>query len=224
MKNLSTTVYFASDEFLLDERCFFYFYGKVSNYRKQKIDRLKMPEDKRLSLLAGLLLEYALNDVGEKSKEVLEGENGKPYLKDGDIYFSISHSGNVAACVVSKYPVGCDVEKVRKVDLKIAKRFFCEQEVDELYSLKNDSDRIDAFFRLWTLKESYVKAVGKGLAIPLNSFSVSLGNPPKIAGEKEEFFFSEITCFDGYKCAVCATTNEKVEQKVITLEQLKSVF
>ena len=224
MKNLSTTVYFASDEFLLDERWFLYFYGKVSNYRKRKIDRLKMPEDKRLSLLAGLLLEYALNDVGEKNREVLEDENGKPYLKDGDVYFSISHSGNIAACVVSKYLVGCDVEKVRKVDLKIAKRYFCDEEADKIYSLKDDDDRVDAFFRLWTLKESYVKAVGKGLAIPLNSFSVSLGNLPKMVGAKEEFFFSEINCFGGYKCAVCATTNEKVEQKVITLEQLKTVF
>ena len=224
MKNLSTTVYFASDEFLQDERCFLYFYDKVSNCRKRKIDRLKMLEDKRLSLLSGLLLEYALNDVGENSKEVFEDESGKPYLKDGAAHFNISHSGSVATCVVSRYQVGCDVEKVREIDLKIAKRYFCKEEADELFSLKKESDRIDAFFRLWTLKESYVKAVGKGLAIPLNSFSISLGNPPKIAGEKEEFFFSEITCFDGYKCAVCASHNEKVQQKVITLEQLKSVF
>ncbi len=224
MKDLSTTVYFASDEFLLDKRCFLYFYDKVSSYRKQKIDKLKMLDDKRLSLLSGLLLEYALNDVGENNKKVCDGENGKPYLKGGDIHFNISHSGSVAICVVSKYPVGCDVEKVKEVDLKLAKRYFHDEEIKKIFSYEKDVDRIDAFFRLWTLKESFVKAVGKGLAIPLNSFSVNLDNPPKIVGEKDEFFFSEINCFDGYKCAVCATTNEKVEQKAITLEHLEKAF
>lgn len=224
MKNLSTMVYFATDEFLLDEHLFLYFYDKVSSYRKQKIDRLKMPEDKRLSLLSGLLLEYALNDIGEVDKEILEDENGKPHLKDCDINFSLSHSGNVAMCAVSKYPVGCDVEKVREINLKIAKRYFCKEETENIFSFTKENDRIDAFFRLWTLKESYVKAIGKGLAIPLNSFRVNLDNPPKTMGEKQEFLFSEFNCFDGYKCAVCTTSREKVELKVITLEQLKKVF
>lgn len=224
MKDLSTTVYFALDEFLLDEHCFLYFFDKVSIRRKQKIDRLKMPDDRRLSLLSGLLLEYALNDAGEKNRELYEDEYGKPHVKDCDIHFNLSHSGNVAMCVVSKYPVGCDVEQVREIDLKIAKRYFCEEETKKIFSFTKDSDRLDAFFRLWTLKESYVKAVGKGLAIPLNSFRVNLDDKPKIDGENQEFFFGEFNCFDGYKCAVCATASKKIEQKVITLEQLKKVF
>ena len=137
MKNLSATVYIASDEFLLNEHCFLYFYDKVSDYRKQKIDGLKMPEDKRLSLLSGLLLEYALNDVGENGKEILVDEYGKPRIKDSDFHFNLSHSKSLALCAISKNAIGCDVEKVREVDLKIAKRYFCKEESDKIYSLKN---------------------------------------------------------------------------------------
>jgi 4'-phosphopantetheinyl transferase len=71
--------------------------------------------------------------------------------------------------------VGIDVEKIRPEAATddIAARFFSEQEVKEL-SMIPDEARTEGFFRCWTRKEAYIKARGKGLQIPLRSFSVSV--------------------------------------------------
>ena len=71
--------------------------------------------------------------------------------------------------------LGVDVEQLRDLDdpESIAARFFSTAETSELLSLKPD-ERGLAFFRCWTRKEAYVKAIGEGLEIPLDSFQVTL--------------------------------------------------
>jgi 4'-phosphopantetheinyl transferase len=102
---------------------------------------------------------------------------GKPILRDSSqIDFNASHSGQMA---LYAFTVGCelgiDVEQLRKLDdaESIAARFFSTAEASELLSLTPEQ-RGPAFFRCWTRKEAYVKAVGDGLAIPLNRFQVTL--------------------------------------------------
>ena len=105
------------------------------------------------------------------------GPRGKPALPgSARIQFNASHSGQMA---VFAFTVGCelgvDVEQIRELDdlESIAARFFSAEEATELLSLKPD-ERVLGFFRCWTRKEAFVKAVGGGLAIPLNSFQVTL--------------------------------------------------
>jgi 4'-phosphopantetheinyl transferase len=102
---------------------------------------------------------------------------GKPILRDSSqIDFNASHSGQMA---LYAFTVGCelgiDVEQIRRLDdaESIAARFFSTAEASELLSLTPEQ-RGPAFFRCWTRKEAYVKAVGDGLAIPLNRFQVTL--------------------------------------------------
>mgnify|MGYP003335917736 CR=1 FL=1 len=95
------------------------YYSNLSKVRKEKVDRLKFSEDKRLSIMAEILLKYAL----EKEriafpKKILESEYGKPYI-DG-IHFNISHSKEYVVVAVSKEEVGCDIEKVTNINLNIA--------------------------------------------------------------------------------------------------------
>ena len=109
--------------------------------------------------------------------ELICGPKGKPALRNSSrLRFNTSHSGQLA---LYAFTLGCelgvDVEHLRKLDdaESIAARFFATVEVSELLSLKPE-DRGLAFFRCWTRKEAYVKAVGDGLAIPLNRFQVTL--------------------------------------------------
>ncbi len=103
-------------------------------------------------------------------------EWGKPFLKDMNIQFNVSHSkavGLLGFCL--DHPIGVDIEWKRPDfgGLKIARRFFSDSEISELEGLSG-KDQLQGFFNAWSRKEAYIKAVGKGLAIPLGKFSVSL--------------------------------------------------
>lgn len=103
---------------------------------------------------------------------------GKPSLADpsSGLRFNVSHSGDMAAFA---FTIGCDigidVEQIRAVpDLEqIAKHFFSEEECRDL-ALAGPACLQTAFFNCWVRKESYIKAGGAGLSIPLDSFRVSL--------------------------------------------------
>jgi 4'-phosphopantetheinyl transferase len=110
---------------------------------------------------------------------------GKPTLDPadgaGDLHFSVSHThGRALYGVVRGRAVGVDIERVRDgvAFNEIAGRFFSQTESATLASLPND-ERPQAFFRCWTRKEAYVKAVGGGLSIPFDQFEVTLrsGDP-----------------------------------------------
>lgn len=114
--------------------------------------------------------------------DIAANENGKPYLTAApDVHFSLSHSAAWAVCAVSDHPVGVDIQQCRSFKPNIADRFFHPDEVQYLSSL-SPAERENAFYTLWALKESYVKADGRGLraaAAVLRRYCLSAaGNPP----------------------------------------------
>lgn len=102
-----------------------------------------------------------------KMPEIKKGLYGKPYLQETDIHFNISHSGDLKILAIAETPVGVDIEKVRKADLRVAKRF-CENE----YNYITEKDSEHRFFEIWTKKEAYLKYKGTGLRGGLDSFDV----------------------------------------------------
>lgn len=112
---------------------------------------------------------------------VQQGPKGKPSLATPDaalpaFQFNVSHSGELALFAFTLgCEIGIDIERIRPLtDLAlVANRFFCREESEELLSLPA-GEREEAFYLCWTRKEAYVKAVGDGLSIPLNSFRVTL--------------------------------------------------
>ena len=115
------------------------------------------------------------------------GPRGKPYLDHDGLCFNLSHSGKLALIGVANKELGVDVEKVRHLEslTPIAQRHFSAAEFAKLEELSGDEREL-AFYRCWTRKEAYIKALGEGLSLPLDSFEVSLG-------EKPEF----LVCHDG---------------------------
>lgn len=112
-----------------------------------------------------------------------KGEKDKPEIidKPDELRFNLSHTDGLIVCALArKHDVGVDVEDIsRNSDvLNIADRYFSEHEVKELFSLPEAEQR-SRFFDYWTLKESYIKACGLGLAIPLGDFSFHINAAPK---------------------------------------------
>jgi 4'-phosphopantetheinyl transferase len=111
-----------------------------------------------------------------RTLEFTFGNRGKPSLQGTPLRFNLSHSGAMAACAVAQNEeVGIDIEQIRPMrDLEsIARRFFHPEECRKLLAL-SDADREPAFFRCWTRKEAYIKALGDGLSAPLDRFEVTL--------------------------------------------------
>src|SRR5258706_9719550 len=112
------------------------------------------------------------------------GPRGKPALCDSELEFNLSNSGDLSVYVITVgCAVGVDVEQVKPLrDLEnIASRYFCGAEARELLSIGSKLAMQEAFFRCWTRKEAYIKAVGTGLYLPLDRFQVTLlaSDPPR---------------------------------------------
>lgn len=138
-------------------------------------------EDRHLYLVAHALLRASLSrcsDIHPAAWKFSSEEGGRPELTTDEphhdrIRFNLSHTRGLAACVIARdVSVGIDVERLdRRVDAEsIASRYFSDEESQHLAALSAD-ERTARFLEYWTLKESYVKANGGGLSIPLDSFS-----------------------------------------------------
>ena len=177
---MHTRLYITSTDALTDEQRFARLKQTIPPARREKLAAFRHDGARRLSLAASLLLVRALSDEGLHSDEIAVTEYGKPYLPGlPDFHFSLSHSGNMALCAVSPKEIGCDIEAPRGYDPQIAKRFFHPAEKEWLFSRPAD-EQSDAFFRLWTGKESFIKALGLGLNLPLDSFAVIPGETVKL--------------------------------------------
>lgn len=149
----------------------------VSSYRRQKITALKNGKDRCRSLGASLTLNAALQRYGlnEGAMEFDLGDQGKPMLRDyPDLHFSLSHAGDYAICSMGAQEIGNDIERVRPGKLRVADRFFAEEEKEWLYRADLPEEQESRMFRLWTMKESFLKVTGLGMSLPLRDFTVSM--------------------------------------------------
>ncbi len=130
----------------------------LSSWRQKRANSLAKPDDRARSLCAGLALDACLRTVGlsERETTVATDEHGKPYFPDHpQLHFSLSHSGEFAVCALSDAPIGIDIEQYRSVDIKkLSARCYGA----------DPTQTIEEFFHSWTQQESYVKAIGVGLA------------------------------------------------------------
>ncbi len=147
----------------------------------------RLPQSARASYIAAhSLLRIMLSEWDARpprSWRFATSEYGKPYLRDSQLRFNISHSANHAVVVVSDgAEMGVDVEDIapHHVDAEIARRMFSDLEYQQWMQADN---QVATFFQLWTLKEAYMKAIGLGVNLPLQDFSVIL-SPPQLIHRK----------------------------------------
>lgn len=206
-------VYFIDVKSLKEQFSFEELYSRVSSYRKNKVDKLKFEKDKWLSLAAEYLLMQALEGQGVDYSKVEIGfvENGKPVLKkcEKKLYFNLSHSDEMAMCTIADSEVGCDIQKITKKEnyLDVAERFFYPSEIKLIKDTK-DNEKREMFYRIWTLKESYMKATGKGFETPLKNFRISFENNKPVVYIndvlQEKYIFEERNVENSnYKSSIC---------------------
>ncbi|RMZ58771.1 4-phosphopantetheinyl transferase [Chryseobacterium nematophagum] len=182
------------------------FNAKILKYRRW--------QDAQLSLLGRILLKYGLNQYFSINDfEIDRTSNHKPILKNQNVHFNISHAGNLVVCGISKFSIGIDIESINpKINYTDFKSQMTPNEFNKIHF---SEDKVRSFFTYWTAKEAIIKAQGKGLLIPLQSFEV-FQNQTLI--EKEKFYLKEIFIHKEYQC--CIASNNDIRKQNIQLEQL----
>ena len=148
-----------------------------------RADRFHFAKDRNHYVVARGMLRALLGDYLHLDPRKLEfsyGPYGKPELSGAGATsgasFNLAHSGGLAAFAISRRrKLGIDVERIQAESAgeDIARRYFSAREVGDLQALPPE-EKIAGFFRCWTRKEAYLKALGTGLQTPLDGFSVSL--------------------------------------------------
>ena len=167
--------------------------------RKARALACRKGEDGMRIACAGYLLQEVLCNEGIALQNQIFTENqwGKPQLADReDLHFSLSHSGLWAVCAVSDTPVGVDIEQPRCND-KLARRFFPNAKTE------------DDVLRLWTATEAYLKYLGRGLTVPLDSFSVRLSD--RLTIDQSPVCLHEYDLCDYHICLCTTDSKPKME-------------
>jgi 4'-phosphopantetheinyl transferase len=140
---------------------------------KKRADRFHFPQHRRRFIITHGLLRSILGtylNTEPDSLRFLYDPKGKPYLETGGntskIQFNLSHSNEIVLIgLVLKQRIGVDVEFIRPLSNleSIAGRYFSESELSSILNKPVDQ-REDIFFQYWTMKEAYLKAIGKGIS------------------------------------------------------------
>jgi len=161
----------------------------------------------------GFLRDIVARYLDEKPENLrfAYGAYGKPSLAaDTAVRFNMSHSHEVALLAITRdVELGVDVEHVRAdfATADIARRFFSQAEV-EAFDMLPPEEQVAAFFKCWTRKEAYIKAIGKGLSQPLDGFDVTLGPGEEAAllraaaDDASRWAMSDIDVGEGYAGAL----------------------
>lgn len=153
----------------------------LSPEERSKQQRFHFAKDRHNALITrafvrDLLSHYA--DIAPVDWLFEKGAKGKPDIVNPPLplRFNLSHTDNLIICaVILNDDIGCDVENTNRSSdiLSIAKHSFADIEVNDLLA-QPAALQVSRFFDYWTLKESYIKAWGLGLSIPLKDFSFTL--------------------------------------------------
>lgn len=186
---------------------------------KDKAVKFRRWQDRQAFILGRLLIWKGLKHHNYEDDCLAKLQNnryGKPFI-DQDIFFNLSHSGRYVMCAFYKEEIGIDIEEIIPIDIHDFNSSLSEQEKNHVLS---SPQPLKAFFRLWTIKESVIKAEGKGLSIPLQQVNASSQGFVQL--NAESWHIKEISLFKGYCCSIASRTklSSLVLEKVNCLVQI----
>jgi 4'-phosphopantetheinyl transferase len=161
----------------------------LSEDERTRHARFRFESDRDIYLVAHVLVRRMLSRIAGASPDSFSftaGEHGRPEISEPaqacGFRFNLSHTHGLVACAVTRAAdIGVDVEYVeRKVEvMSVANHVFSIVEVAGLAALGGEAQR-ERFFELWTLKEAYIKAIGKGLSAPLRAITFDPAGPDPV--------------------------------------------
>lgn len=210
-------VYYAKVSSSFQEDTFFGQTELIEPRRLSAVRNMKNETAKMRSLAAGLLLHKSLCDYLKLSMKETPpfltdcGKWGKPYLTEyPNVHFNLSHSGEYVCCAVAGCEVGVDIQRHQgNGEEKIAERFFTRAD-NQMLENCGEEEKKDVFFRIWSIRESYIKFTGRGIGQGLDSFSIDWENGVIRDKGLTKARFEEYREIEGYSMCVC-TCLEKIK-------------
>ena len=149
---------------------------------KEKTEAKKLLKSKLLTAASYKMLFDYCKEKLTVIPDIKIKKGGKPYFESGGIYFSISHSKNIAVCAVSESEIGIDIERLDKEReyLSLAERYFIKSEYEKIKESENIKE---TFVKYWTAKEAYIKYTGEGFKRGMNYFEADFENKPHFKGD-----------------------------------------
>jgi 4'-phosphopantetheinyl transferase len=150
-------------------------YQNLDDIKRARVESTRQRKDRLRTVAADDLARRMLAEGMQCPPEAVHftyGENGKPSVI-GAYEVSISHSDDIVTVAIHEGPVGIDVERIREVSPRLAKKYFCEDEnfyifgheaKDSDFEHMASTDIRMRFFEIWTAKEAYLKCIGEGLS------------------------------------------------------------
>ncbi|MCD4684136.1 MAG: 4'-phosphopantetheinyl transferase superfamily protein [Bacteroidales bacterium] len=195
------------------------------------INRFKRVQGAQRSLLGELISRKVLsNKLSIPTNKIIfkKTDIGKPFITVRNNHFNLSHSGDWVVFAFAKKEVGIDIEKIKKINYRIAERFFSTEEFLSLNE-KSGKEKQEYFFDLWTMKESYLKLIGTGLTRSLDSFTIFHKNnrynlKESSSNSIEPIYIRQYNIDENYKLSVCSYIDSFVEEvEIFTLNNLTTL-
>lgn len=186
------------------------------------LDNDKVLHKKSLRKSIYTILSEGLKSYGIELNEnaITYNEYGKPFLKNcNDLYFNITHCQELAVCAIENTEVGIDAENIRECLSGVMRRAFSEREKNVVENSENINEM---FFRIWTLKESFVKALGIGISYPLKSAEFIICEDNINVVGCDGFSFTQFIINGEFICSLCL--KKTTENKVFRINTNKNYF
>ena len=170
------------------------FFNKLSKNKQNKINKKIDIQDKKRSLLGLILLEELIEEK-INNLDIEYSKNGKPYLKNKNIYFNISHKKDYVITIISNKNIGVDIEYIdeNKINKSTLKYFSTKTEE------KNINNK-ELYFTIFSLKESYLKM--KDILFDKNMIEFEINNN-KIINNRKDINIKIINDIKNYIITIC---------------------
>ncbi|HUH74058.1 MAG TPA: 4'-phosphopantetheinyl transferase superfamily protein [Chitinophagales bacterium] len=157
------------------------------------------PKDYNTTFFSKILLQYAFlqNQISFDWEQLDYTEKDRPYFKNLDIDFNISHSGKYVALVIGEGRYGIDIEQHRPVKIDLFNRQFAANEWQIIRTAQNEHVQ---FFKFWAIKEAAIKADGRGVEVLSKTQIIS---EKEVVVENKKWHYQQFEHLEGYSFAVC---------------------